>query len=308
MNKYFTTMKDNSFISVLCLTLAMIFVAGSVSAQRRQVAEWRDGDYVVRRYIVTDDRPHSEVYEIHYAVNSSSADDSGVNGDVMVSLDRFFEELKSDTLRHVKSIAIAGYASPDGTVSFNTELARRRAQQLSTMLAHRYNLRGTDIVITSYVEPWSATTDAIEHSTLSNRGALVNIVNAKEAPMVVDGKLKRDGAAWQYLKSDVLPDMRRAVVTVSYTEDVMQEDREYSPVEIYVEEFVVVEEPERHKDRHESHPKDAHHKHKRDDRRKVIILNEWEGVIYDAGASGDCCAVEYCYMNNDKSKRKNLHK
>ena len=308
MNKYFTTMKDNSFISVLCLTLAMIFVAGSVSAQRRQVAEWRDGDYVVRRYIVTDDRPHSEVYEIHYAVNSSSADDSGENGDVMAGLDRFFEELKSDTLRHVKSIAIAGYASPDGTVPFNTELARRRAQQLSTMLAHRYNLRGTDIVITSYVEPWSATTDAIEHSSLVNRGTLVNIVNANEAPMVVDGKLKRDGAAWQYLKSDVLPDMRRAVVTVSYTEDVMQEDREYSPVEIYVEEFVVVEEPERHKDRHESHPKDAHHKHKRDEKRNVIILNEWEGVIYDAGASCDCYAAEYCYMNNDKSKTKNLHK
>ncbi len=301
-------MKDNSFISVLCLTLAMIFVAGSVSAQRRQVAEWRDGDYVVRRYIVTDDRPHSEVYEIHYAVNSSSADDSGENGDVMAGLDRFFEELKSDTLRHVKSIAIAGYASPDGTVPFNTELARRRAQQLSTMLAHRYNLRGTDIVITSYVEPWSATTDAIEHSSLVNRGTLVNIVNANEAPMVVDGKLKRDGAAWQYLKSDVLSDMRRAVVTVSYTEDVMQEDREYSPVEIYVEEFVVVEEPERHKDRHESHPKDAHHKHKRDEKRNVIILNEWEGVIYDAGASCDCYAAEYCYMNNDKSKRKNLHK
>ena len=308
MNKYFTTMKDNSFISVLCLTLAMIFVAGSVSAQRRQVAEWRDGDYVVRRYIVTDDRPHSEVYEIHYAVNSSSADDSGENGDVMAGLDRFFEELKSDTLRHIKSIAIAGYASPDGTVPFNTELARRRAQQLSTMLAHRYNLRGTDIVITSYVEPWSATTDAIEHSSLVNRGTLVNIVNANEAPMVVDGKLKRDGAAWQYLKSDVLPDMRRAVVTVSYTEDVMQEDREYSPVEIYVEEFVVVEEPERHKDRHESHPKDAHHKHKRDEKRNVIILNEWEGVIYDAGASCDCYAAEYCYMNNDKSKTKNLHK
>ena len=301
-------MKDNSFISVLCLTLAMIFVAGSVSAQRRQVAEWRDGDYVVRRYIVTDDRPHSEVYEIHYAVNSSSADDSGENGDVMAGLDRFFEELKSDTLRHIKSIAIAGYASPDGTVPFNTELARRRAQQLSTMLAHRYNLRGTDIVITSYVEPWSATTDAIEHSSLVNRGTLVNIVNANEAPMVVDGKLKRDGAAWQYLKSDVLPDMRRAVVTVSYTEDVMQEDREYSPVEIYVEEFVVVEEPERHKDRHESHPKDAHHKHKRDEKRNVIILNEWEGVIYDAGASCDCYAAEYCYMNNDKSKTKNLHK
>lgn len=301
-------MKDNSFISVLCLTLAMIFVAGSVSAQRRQVAEWRDGDYVVRRYIVTDDRPHSEVYEIHYAVNSSSADDSGENGDVMAGLDRFFEELKSDTLRHIKSIAIAGYASPDGTVPFNTELARRRAQQLSTMLAHRYNLRGTDIVITSYVEPWSATTDAIEHSSLVNRGTLVNIVNANEAPMVVDGKLKRDGAAWQYLKSDVLPDMRRAVVTVSYTEDVMQEDREYSPVEIYVEEFVVVEEPERHKERHESHPKDAHHKHKRDEKRNVIILNEWEGVIYDAGASCDCYAAEYCYMNNDKSKTKNLHK
>ena len=307
MNKYFTTMKVNSFIPVLCLTLVMAFMVEGVSAQRRQVAEWRDGDYVVRRYVIVGDKPQSDSYEIHYAVNSAIADDSGENSDALVSIDRFFEGLRSDSLRHVVGIAIKGYASPDGTVAFNSDLARRRAQQLSAMLAERYALKGGDIVITSHVEPWSATTDAIEHSDLDNRGAIVQIVNANEAPMVVDGRLKRDGAAWRYLTSDVLPDMRRAVVTVSYTEDRIIDDRVYAPIVEYAEEFVVVEDDGRGKHEHRKHD-DRHHKHRGEDKRKVIVVDEWEGVIYDAGASGDICASECCVEKCSKSKTKNLHK
>ena len=266
-------------------------------------AEWRDGDYIVRRYIVTDGTPHSANYEIHYAINSADAvmgfED---NGEVLAQLDNFFNEMKKDSLVHISKISVMGYASPDGTTQFNGTLAQERAKELSAMLAKRYGLQDYNIAISSQVEPWSATTDAIEHSSLNNRNDLVRIVNSNEAPMTIDHKLKRENSAWDWLKSDVLPDMRKATVTIAYTKDQVTDKREYKPVTsnpkevVIVEEYIVEDKAHKHHE-HNKHYDRPHHdgKHRgKHHNRKVVILNEWEGVIIDCGASTEGCCPTSC--------------
>ena len=260
---------------IMCATLAALATDSATAQQsgRTLVKEWREGDYIVRRYMVSDDEPHVAEYEILYAINRAEPSATFEHNDeAMKRIDDFFAELKGDSLRHIKSITITGYASPDGTPSFNTTLARERAQQLSKLLRDRYALSGNyDITITSHVEPWSATAPAIEHSTLANRTDLVRMVSTNEPPMTIDNRLKKHSSAWSYLTADVLPEMRRATVAITYTEDELTDSREYSPErEVIVVEEVVMEEP-RHK----------HHKH------NVEIVDEWEGVIIDLGATGE---------------------
>lgn len=281
---------------MLSLVAALLSVTGAdaQSGNKRMLAEWRDGDYIVRRYVVTDNASTNQNYEIHYAINSANTvvgfED---NSEELARLDSFFDELQRDTTIHISKIEIVGYASPDGTTKFNSELARRRAQELSSMLAQRYNISGSNIAISSHVEPWSATSDAIEHSSLNNRNDLVRIVNSNEAPMTIDNKLKHEDKAWKWMKSDVLPDMRRATVSIAYTKDRIMDNREYKPLnpaptEIVVIEEVVAEKPtKRHHDHEKRHHEGKHHgKHNK----KVVILNEWDGVIIDMGATteGEC--------------------
>lgn len=268
-------------------------------------AEWRDGDYIVRRYIVTDGTPHSANYEIHYAINSSDAvmgfED---NSKVLAQLDNFFDQMKKDTLVHISKISVMGYASPDGTTKFNSALAQERAKELSAMLAQRYGLADYNIAVSSEVEPWSATTDAIEHSSLNNRGDLVRIVNSNEEPMTIDHRLKRENKAWNWLKKDVLPDMRKATVTIAYTKDQVTDKREYKPVAstpadvVIVEEFIVEDKAAKHHEHHKhydrpDHNKNKHH-HGKHHKPKVVILNEWEGVIVDCGAAAEGCCPTSC--------------
>jgi outer membrane protein OmpA-like peptidoglycan-associated protein len=281
---------------MLSLVAALLSVTGAdaQSGNKRMLAEWRDGDYIVRRYVVTDNASTNQNYEIHYAINSANTvvgfED---NSEELARLDSFFDELRRDTTIHISKIEIVGYASPDGTTKFNSELARRRAQELSSMLAQRYNISDSNIAISSHVEPWSATSDAIEHSSLNNRNDLVRIVNSNEAPMTIDNKLKHEDKAWKWMKSDVLPDMRRATVSIAYTKDRIMDNREYKPLnpaptEIVVIEEVVAEKPtKRHHDHEKRHHEGKHHgKHNK----KVVILNEWDGVIIDMGATteGEC--------------------
>ena len=303
--KNFTTMRRFLRLGTICITAALAFISTEIFAQqgaRKMTAEWRDGDYIVRRYIVTDGTPHSANYEIHYAINSSDAvmgfED---NSDVLARLDSFFSEIKKDTLAHISNIAVVGYASPDGTTQFNSTLAKERAKELSAMLAQRYGLQDYNIAISSQVEPWSATSEAIEHSSLNNRNDLVRIVNSNEAPMTIDHKLKRENKAWSWLKSDVLPDMRKATVTIAYTKDQISDKREYKPVAsapadvVIVEEFIVEDKAAKHHDKHQHEKRhhDGKH-HGKHHKRNVVVLNEWEGVIIDMGAATEGCCPTSC--------------
>lgn len=306
--KNFTTMRRFLKLGTICITATLALISTDIFAQqgaRRMTAEWRDGDYIVRRYIVTDGTPHSANYEIHYAINSSDAvmgfED---NSKVLAQLDNFFDQMKKDTLVHISKISVMGYASPDGTTKFNSALAQERAKELSAMLAQRYGLADYNIAVSSEVEPWSATTDAIEHSSLNNRGDLVRIVNSNEEPMTIDHRLKRENKAWNWLKKDVLPDMRKATVTIAYTKDQVTDKREYKPVAstptdvVIVEEFIVEDKASKHHEHHKhydrpDHNKNKHH-HGKHHKRNVVVLNEWEGVIIDMGAATEGCCPTSC--------------
>ena len=294
-------------LGTICITAILAITSADLFAQqgaRKMTAEWRDGDYIVRRYIVTDGTPHSANYEIHYAINSSDAvmgfED---NNEVLARLDNFFGEMKKDSLMHISKISVMGYASPDGTTKFNSALAQERAKELSAMLAQRYGLADYNIEISSEVEPWSATTDAIEHSSLNNRNDLVRIVNSNEEPMTIDHRLKRENKAWSWLKSDVLPDMRKATITIAYTKDQVTDKREYKPVAsapadvVIVEEFIVEDKAAKHHEHHKHYDRPDHNKskhHGKHHKRKVVILNEWDGVIIDCGAATEGCCPTSC--------------
>lgn len=266
------------FAAVTALLLAS--AANAQQPERTLVEVWREGDYIVKRYIVADNKPHKAEYEIHFAINSSTPNDSlSDNTSELKGLDALFNDMKENRMMHLKSITVTGYASPDGTTAKNEILAKERAEHIAAMITERYNLKDTNIVVGSNVEKWSATAPAIEDSKLANRGAIVRMVSSNEAPMTIDNRLKREGEAWRYLKDDILPDMRRAVVSVTYTEDHITDTRVFSPEEVIVVEETVVD---KHPDKH-----DKHHKHqKRHDRkRRHKMVDEWEGIIIDYGAS-----------------------
>lgn len=269
--------RDMIFAAVSALLLAS--AASAQQPERKLVEVWREGDYIVERYIVEDNKPHKAEYEIHFAINSSTPNDKfSDNTSELKALDALFNDMKDNKMMHLKSITVTGYASPDGTTPKNEVLAKERAEHIASMIAQRYNLKESNIAISSNVEKWSATAPAIESSKLDNRGAIVRMVSSNEAPMVVDNRLKRDGEAWKYLTNDILPDMRRAVVSVTYTEDHITDTRVYSPEEIIVIEEVTEEKPDNR------HNKEKRHK-KHDRKRRHKMVDEWEGIIIDYGAS-----------------------
>ena len=90
--------------------------------------------------------------------------------------------------------------------------------------------------------------------------------------------------------------MERTIITgqISY---IKASDNPLSADVVIVEEFIVEEKPQRHHEHHKHYDRPDHHKDKHHGKhhgRKVVILNEWDGVIIDCGAATECCCPASC--------------
>lgn len=115
--------RDMIFAAVSALLLAS--AASAQQPERKLVEVWREGDYIVERYIVEDNKPHKAEYEIHFAINSSTPNDKfSDNTSELKALDALFNDMKDNKMMHLKSITVTGYASPDGTTPKNEVLGQ----------------------------------------------------------------------------------------------------------------------------------------------------------------------------------------
>jgi hypothetical protein len=121
--------------------------------------------------------------------------------------------------------------------------------------------------------------------------------------MTIDNKLKHENKAWNWLKSDVLPDMRKAIITIVYTKDQVTDKREYQPSSsaptdiIIMEEYIVEDKSQKHHEHNKHYERPDHHKGKHRGKHhshKVVILNQWDGIIIDCSAASECCCPASC--------------
>lgn len=192
------------------------------------LSEQVEGDYIVRRYLVRGTQPKSEDFVVHYAV--SKAQVSGQfdeNSDELRQIGDFISRIKNDTLRRVTAVRITGYSSPDGSAAYNASLAKKRANDLLTWLNSKYALSNLYTVsVDGKVAPWSACADDVRRSSLQNRSTVLDIVNSSESAPTIERQLKAHTTAWNWLRTSVLPSLRRTVVTFTFTEDSVQQTRE----------------------------------------------------------------------------------
>lgn len=205
----------------------MVFAAAAVDAAAQNAGDtvvlsaYRDGDYNVRRVLVHGDAPQTARYDVKYAIGKSVLS-VAVNGNAaeLGDIAEFIDRLPSDTLVRVKSVAVTGYASPDGPVALNKSLAAARAKDFAAYLDKNYSLSKTHRVTTSS-EPlgWSACRPAVVSSAVPRKQEVLAVLDAGISDAEKERRLKRMPDAWNYLKSNILPPMRRVDVEVAYERD-----------------------------------------------------------------------------------------
>lgn len=214
------------------VSLALLAVGTTASAQSSLrgadsvlLDEQREGDYLVRRYLIKaqDDAD----YSIRYHINSAKLNDKlDTNDAELAGLGRLIDGLLADTLAHVSRIAITGYASPDGPLALNRSLAERRMQDFRNYLdrrydfSHKYHVTGSSEVV-----PWDEIRRTVAVSAIPERQRVLEILDGGASPAEKQAALKRMPAVWSYLAKNILPPLRRVALQIDYGQGEIVEQR-----------------------------------------------------------------------------------
>ena len=155
---------------------------------------------------------------VDFRVNKMNIDPSYRNnvaelGKIMASVD----SVKSDKDINITSVFIKGFASPEGTYKNNTRLADGRTKSLSKHVQSLYHFE--DGFITTEYEPenWEGLRAYVEASAISNREAILEIINSDLEPDAREAQLSRKyPAEYQTLVANCYPALRRSDYRIEY--------------------------------------------------------------------------------------------
>ena len=158
------------------------------------------------------------------------------------------------TLKNIKSdeeslvlnnIEVSAYASPDGKLSFNEKLAERREQTSSSFVKKELRKAKLDTnVDTEYTaEDWEGFQELVSQSNLNDKDLILRVLSMYNDPEQREAEIKNIAVVYKELADAVLPELRRARMTINY-EVIGRSDEEImstfasEPEKLSVEEMV----------------------------------------------------------------------
>lgn len=183
------------------------------------------GDYRVRRYRV--EHPDEADYTLRYRINLTTLNPRlGDNAAELQAMESFFRSLTGDTLRSVKLVSITGYASPDGPQPLNERLSKGRTADFKAYGDKHYHFSTHySLENHSVAEDWEGLRRAVMQSPVPDREAVLKILDGPLSHHEKELQLKALPAAWEYLKEQLLPPLRRVEVVVNYARSSIVEHR-----------------------------------------------------------------------------------
>lgn len=128
------------------------------------------------------------------------------------------DSVKKDKDITVRSLHIAGTASPEGPYENNVYLAKNRTLALKDYVRKLYDFP-EGFITTSY-EPvdWNGLREWLENNAIENREDILAIVNSNIEPFARNSKIKNDyPVQYKWLLSNVYPSLRHSDYRIEYT-------------------------------------------------------------------------------------------
>ncbi len=158
------------------------------------------------------------------------------------------------TLRNIKSdeqslvlnnVEVSAYASPDGAYSFNEQLAERRGQvgekYVNQQLRQTKLSAHVDMKYTA--EDWDGFQELVRQSSLQDKDLILRVLSMYEDPEQREREIRNVAAVYKELADAVLPELRRARMTINYdvigrNDDQIMEAMDATPNVLSVEEML----------------------------------------------------------------------
>ncbi|MFN8211267.1 MAG: hypothetical protein U0T33_09925 [Bacteroidales bacterium] len=159
--------------------------------------------------------PESQAADIKYLINQSDIRSTELTKEEIKLLKDYIKQVSTDQNRQFKSAEISSYASPDGKFDLNEKLAGKRGTTADKFIKKEFTkidaakAEGFFNEKTT-AEDWDGFKAELEKSTVQDKDLILRVLSMYSDPDVREKEIKNMSAAFEVLKTDILPKLRRS--------------------------------------------------------------------------------------------------
>ena len=140
--------------------------------------------------------------------------------------------------KEVKEVEIVGWASPEGELKRNSELASNRSKVAEKWFNNEYNKyiknkakkekvsekslkKNLNIKVSDKGEDWDGFVAAVQKSNIKDRAQIANVIKSQSNPDQREQQIRNMIAMYDEIDNEILPGLRRAYMKVACQEEAM---------------------------------------------------------------------------------------
>lgn len=157
--------------------------------------------------------------QIKYLISQAKVRTSELNTTSVKDFIKILRDIKADQKSlALDNVEVSAYASPDGALKFNTGLAENRkgsAQKYVNDQLKKTKLN-TNVDAKYTAEDWDGFQELVAASNIQDKEVILRVLSMYKDPEEREQQIKNLSVAFRELANEVLPELRRARLTVNY--------------------------------------------------------------------------------------------
>jgi Flp pilus assembly protein TadD len=164
---------------------------------------------------------HNVYSQINYLVNSSQVRSTELNRKEIKDMNTFIKNSTKDPKIAFTSLQVDAYASPEGEISLNENLANDRAKSAGAVVKGEMNKNKIKKEESFYKlngkgEDWDGFKKAMEASNVADKELILRILTMYSDVTKREQEIRNLAATYTEIADKILPDLRRSQMTLNY--------------------------------------------------------------------------------------------
>jgi hypothetical protein len=169
--------------------------------------------------------PVNQTANIYYLINKSDVRASEMKSDEIKNLDKFITENINNPWYEFKDINVSAYASPDGELSLNENLAKDRAKSGSKAVMgefkknknkdQKFGKEEANYKTQTTAEDWDGFKKLMEQSSIADKDLILRVLTMYQDGDQREKEIKNLSKTYTEVAEKILPKLRRSVLTVN---------------------------------------------------------------------------------------------
>lgn len=156
---------------------------------------------------------------IMFVIQQANVRSSETGSDAVKALKESMKNYAADTKNYaIDNVQVSAYASPDGGVSLNDKLAAQREKNAASYMKNEIKKAKIDADVESQytAQDWEGFKALVEKSSIQDKDLILRVLSMYDDPERREQEIKNISAVYNDLATDVLPQLRRARLTLNY--------------------------------------------------------------------------------------------